>query len=93
MTEETIGKRLKRLRLAAGLSQRELARRSGVDREYICQIEAGKTKSMTLRLAERLAKGLGKPPGVFFGNGHNNDTVETLKQLVAPLIDYINKLK
>ncbi|MCJ7829387.1 MAG: XRE family transcriptional regulator [Dehalococcoidia bacterium] len=88
MAEESIGKRLRRLRLEAGLSQRELARRSGVDREYICQIEAGKTKSMTLRLAQRLAKGLDKPPGVFFGE--SQDLKATPKTSLADLELSIN---
>lgn len=93
MNEETIGQRLRRLREAAGLSKRELAKRSGIDREHIYQIEGGKVKSITLKTAERLAKGLGKPPAVFFGNGHNNNTAETLEQLIAPLLDYIRRLK
>lgn len=65
MREETIGERLRRLRLESGLSQRQLAKTSGVDREYICQIEGDKVKSITLRMAKALAKGLGKPPEVF----------------------------
>jgi len=77
MDEEKIGERLRRLRLKAGLSQRELAKRSGVDREYICQIEGNKVKSITLRIAEALAKGLGRPPAVFFGDGQNG-TGETI---------------
>jgi transcriptional regulator with XRE-family HTH domain len=67
MGEETIGDRLRRLRVEAGLSQRELAKRSDIAREYINQLEAGKTKSITLRTAAALAKGLGKPASVFFG--------------------------
>jgi transcriptional regulator with XRE-family HTH domain len=67
MTEETIGQRLKRLREEAKLSKRRLAELSGIDRVHIIQIEGGKVKSITLRTAAALAKGLGKPPGVFFG--------------------------
>jgi len=82
MVEERIGDRLRRLRLEAGLSQRELAKRSGVDREHINQIEANKTKSMTLRTAERLAKGLGVPPARFFNGDHSELSEETLKRLI-----------
>jgi transcriptional regulator with XRE-family HTH domain len=67
MTEEAIGHKLRRLREQARLSKRELARRSGIDRVHIIKIESGKVKSITLKTAQRLAKGLDKPPSVFFG--------------------------
>jgi len=89
MTEERIGDRLRRLRLEAGLSQRELAKRSGVAREHINQIEANKTKSMTLRTAEALAKGLGVPPARFFDGAHS----EGAKEMIDRLIDYIKRFK
>lgn len=84
MDKETIGERLRRLRLEVGLSQRQLGKTSGVDREYICQIEAGKVKSITLRTAERLANGLGKSPAVFF------DGKDTPKTSLADLELSIN---
>ena len=89
MVEEKIGDRLRRLRIEVGLSQRELAKRSGVDREYICQIEGNRTKSMTLRIAELLAKGLGISPGRFFDGTHS----EGHDGMIDRLIDYIKRFK
>lgn len=89
MAKEKIGDRLRRLRTDAGLSQRELAKRSGVDREYICQIEANKTKSMTLRMAEALAKGMGIAPCNFF----NEDHEEITEVIIERLIEHIKKFK
>jgi len=88
VNNERIGDRLRRLRLAAGLSQRELAKRSGIDREYICQIEANKTKSMTLRTAESLARGLGIAPSNFFDEDHKEVTQEVIERLIEHIRNF-----
>jgi len=67
MNEERIGEKLKKLRADKNISQRELAKRSGVSREYINQMEAGKVKSTSLRKVEALAHGLGVKTSAFFG--------------------------
>src|SRR5579862_9507973 len=54
---ETIGQRLKRLRLARGLSQRELAA-PGVSYAYISRIEAG-TRQPSVKALRKLAGKLG----------------------------------
>src|SRR5215471_20302690 len=54
---ETIGQRLKRLRLERGLSQRELAA-PGVSYAYISRIEAG-TRQPSVKALRRLATKLG----------------------------------
>src|SRR5437867_6941654 len=54
---ETIGERLKRLRLEQGLSQRELAA-PGVSYAYISRIEAG-TRQPSVKALRRLASKLG----------------------------------
>ena len=54
---ETIGQRLKRLRLARGLSQRELAA-PGVSYAYISRIEAG-TRQPSVKALRKLAAKLG----------------------------------
>lgn len=75
--EQTIGHRLKELRLRHGLSQRQLARQSGVANATISQIEAGKlnpTVSMLkkvldgipLRLSEFFSDEPEMPDRVFF---------------------------
>ena len=48
---------LKRMRIAIGMSQRELAKRSGIRQPHICAIEAG--KDALLSTYERMAKALG----------------------------------
>src|SRR4051794_41936074 len=53
---ETIGERLKRLRLERGLSQRELAA-PGVSYAYISRIEAG-TRQPSVKALRRLASEL-----------------------------------
>ena len=62
---EEVGALIKRLREEKELSQKQLAALSGVDRGYINQHEAGKEGSISLRIARKLAKGLGVPPEVF----------------------------
>src|SRR6266568_178038 len=57
---ETIGRRLKRLRLERGLSQRELAA-PGVSYAYISRIEAG-TRQPSVKALRRLAAKLGVSP-------------------------------
>ena len=60
-----IGVLLKQLRESKGLSQRQFAKKCGLDRGYISQLESGKTVSITLRIAEKLAKGLDMSASVF----------------------------
>ena len=51
------GERLRRERLAAGLSQRELARTAGVRQSTVCGIEQGR-RGLTVDMARRLADAL-----------------------------------
>jgi len=79
--EEDIGQLIKRLREERGLSQRKLADLAGIDRGYICQLEAGKAGSITLRLARALAKALDKSPSVFFGEEVQLSPIGNLDQI------------
>jgi transcriptional regulator with XRE-family HTH domain len=54
-----ISLRLKEFREGKGLSQAELARRSGVSQSTISRIEAGETGGISLGNLERLADALG----------------------------------
>jgi transcriptional regulator with XRE-family HTH domain len=56
--KEKFGLRLKTLRKAKGLSQEELAERSGLNRPYISGIEKGK-RNVSLEVMEKLAGALG----------------------------------
>ena len=54
------GQRLRQLRLAAGLSQEELADLSGLHRTYISSVELGK-RNVSLRNIDALATALEVP--------------------------------
>lgn len=54
------GRRLREVRLAAEISQEEMAHRSGLDRSYVGQVERGE-RNLTLENIYRLAEGLGVP--------------------------------
>lgn len=81
---EEVGALIKRLLKEKGLSQKQLATLSGVDRGYINQLVAGKEGSISLRIARKLAKGLGKPPEIFLQNGIQSRP-ETLEELLDRL--------
>ncbi len=65
--------RMRHERLARGLSQAELARRSGLNASTICQAEAGRFRLYPSQLG-KLAQALGVPA----------DQAETLLSEVAP---------
>ena len=60
-----LGRNLRRVRTAAGLTQTALAKRSGMDRSYVSDLEAGQRNPTALTL-KRLAKVLGVTPTAFF---------------------------
>ncbi|CAX61313.1 MULTISPECIES: helix-turn-helix domain-containing protein [Erwinia] len=57
-TKVLFGKRVKQLRLQAGLSQEAFAHKCGLDRTYVSGIERG-LRNPTLEVIAILAKGLG----------------------------------
>ena len=54
------GTTIRRLRLEKGLTQRELAKRAGLDVTYCSGIERG-CRNLSLKSLEKVAKGLGCP--------------------------------
>ena len=60
-----LGRNLRRVRTAAGLTQTALAKRSGIHRSYVSGLEAGERNPTAVTL-QRLAKVLGVTPTVFF---------------------------
>lgn len=52
------GQAVRKVRTAAGLTQEELADRSGLDRSYIGGVERGE-RNPTLTVIEKIAEGLG----------------------------------
>jgi ribosome-binding protein aMBF1 (putative translation factor) len=60
-----LGRNLRRVRTAAGLTQTALAKRSGMDRSYVSDLEASQRNPTAVTL-QRLAKVLNVTPVVFF---------------------------
>jgi len=79
---ETIGERLKRLRLERGFSQRELAA-PGVSYAYISRIEAG-TRQPSVKALRRLAAKLGVTAG-YLETGSDLEPAETRELRLSDL--------
>lgn len=60
---------LKKLREAAGLSQNDLARKTGYSPQFIQKIEQNKVKSLTLDAAARFCEALNCKPGDLLEEG------------------------
>ena len=60
-----LGRNLQRVRTAAGLTQTVLAKRSGIHRSYVSDLEAGQRNPTAVTL-QRLAQVLGVTPVAFF---------------------------
>ena len=56
-----LGRWIKKLRTARGLSQRDLGTRTGVTSAYITLLETGQRRNPTVLVAVRLADALGVP--------------------------------
>lgn len=57
----TVGKNIRKTRLAKGWSQNELAARAHTERSYLSLIETGQ-KNITLLMLQELASALGMKP-------------------------------
>jgi transcriptional regulator with XRE-family HTH domain len=60
-----VGQNVKRLRIAAGISQAELAERMGIDRAYVSGLELGQ-RNPTIVTLWHTGKALGVKLGSFF---------------------------
>jgi transcriptional regulator with XRE-family HTH domain len=83
------GRRLRRLRLAAGITQEELGTALGLKSgsSHISQIEGG-TKGMSLEQTEKIAKLLGVHPIVIAtGRDYTNEQLDFLNQCCSVLQD------
>jgi transcriptional regulator with XRE-family HTH domain len=57
--QSTIGENIKKLRSAQGLSQEDLAKKSGVKYTTLTKIESGVIKTPSVLTAAKIAKALG----------------------------------
>ncbi|NJL74839.1 MAG: helix-turn-helix transcriptional regulator [Saprospiraceae bacterium] len=62
-----IGQRIKQLREAAGMSQKDLAYTADLDRSYIASVENGQ-RNISIVNIEKIAKALGVTLKVFFND-------------------------
>lgn len=69
MDKETIGRRLRRLRRAARITQTEIERRTGglVSNTTVCHIETGRSKSPSCETVGLIARALGVCPCLLAG--------------------------
>ncbi len=74
-----IGKRLRELREAKGLSQGEIERRSGLLRSYISRVEGGYT-TPSLSTLERFSKALEVEPYQLLFHGHGRREAHAAKR-------------
>lgn len=84
------GARLRELRLARGLKQRELAKRASTDSAYIGRIERG-TTAASIDLVARLAEALAVPISELFPAAEQ-DAVPLLEEQARRRFDSIMKL-
>lgn len=54
-----MGIHIKEKRIAAGMTQEDLAEKSGISRATICGIESGKVRSTTTKTVQAIAHALG----------------------------------
>ncbi|MFM0121098.1 helix-turn-helix transcriptional regulator [Paraburkholderia sp. RL18-101-BIB-B] len=68
VSSETVGEKVRQLRQAEGITQKDLGNRTGMDRNRISQIEAssGKVAALQLSTLERLAAAFGVKPTELF---------------------------
>lgn len=72
MIQIQFGKRVRELRMAAGLSQEKFALKIGMDRTYYASVESGK-RNISLQNIEKIAKGFGVSISQLFGDIRNDD--------------------
>jgi excisionase family DNA binding protein len=78
------GQRLRTLREAAGLNQRQLAAASGLTHEAISNLETGKRAPLAATVRS-LAQGLGVDPAQFVGYDHSGLTTLTVVEAASRL--------
>ena len=69
--KEKIGQRIKELREASSMSQKDLSYAADLDRSYIASVENGQ-RNISIVNIEKIATALGVTLKVFFNNGEFN---------------------
>lgn len=87
----TFGKRFKRVRMRAGMTQAQVAARMGAQRTYISKIEVGRNEP-TLPLVLRLAGGLGCDVSALFPTHKAKQPADTTGPFMQELATYAGQL-
>lgn len=82
--EESPGARVKRLRQQLGISQSELARRLGVGRQNVYQVERGQQEHMRKHTLQKYAEALGVSPS-YLATGREAGSAATLPEIQSYL--------
>lgn len=84
----TIQSSLRQLRLESGFTMTELARKAGVSRTYISELESGKATVPSLAVVTALAKALGVSPAVLINEPEMNIKVSIPQSLARAAEEY-----
>ena len=82
----TLGDAIRRLRQAAGLTQKDLAELLDVDKTYVSHLEADR-KEPSIQLLRGLASVLEVPPGLLLAISLWADLPVEQKEIYQPIID------
>ncbi len=97
LLREIVAENIRKLRIEAGLTQVELAKRAKLTDVYISRVEQN-SKNLTLDSIEQIASALGAPVGLLIAEGPtrvrkgNIKTVRALKHAVRVIEAYIEDI-
>jgi len=89
--KDRVAKNVKALRLARGVSQQDLANKSGLTIRYISRLE-NSGQNLTLEVIEKLAHGLGCTPHDLIG-GEGVAALDGSKDLLDQTIHFLQSLR
>ena len=88
-----LGKRIKEIRIAKGLEQKELAKIAGIGQSTFSEIEAGKRIGIRTDILVKIAKALNVSTDYLLGLTDNPSTGNELPDFVKEQITKIDELK
>ncbi|MBK6422341.1 MAG: helix-turn-helix transcriptional regulator [Gemmatimonadetes bacterium] len=87
----SLGEAIRRLRLAGGYTQKELAERVDSDPTYLSHVESGR-REPSLTLLRTLARELKVPPGLLLAVALWSDLPPSQKRRYRPILDKLVSL-
>jgi transcriptional regulator with XRE-family HTH domain len=86
---ESLGERLKILRIQKGMTQMDLAYAAGVSISTISELETGQQKNPTIKTLMDIARALGLPETVFFEDSEYATILDFLKYLPPDIQSFV----